>query len=118
MLDGSVGVLGGIIGSLTGLSGIVVNIWTTMQGLPKDEQRAVFQPTAVVLFILTLVWFNGAGIVPTGTGTLFLIGLPLFVIGSWIGLKLYGKLDEAGFRKLVLALLFVSGLTLIPSAFR
>lgn len=117
LLDGTVGVLGGIVGSLTGLAGIVINIWTTMQGLPKDEQRAVFQPSAVVLFILTLIWFSGAGIIPAGTGQLFLVGLPLVVIGTWLGLKLYGHLNDAAFRRLVLALLLVSGLTLVPSLF-
>ncbi len=115
ILDGVVGIGGGVVGALTGLSGIVVNIWTTMQGLPKDEQRAVFQPTAVILFILTLAWLGGAGIIPDGTGRLFLIGLPLVLIGTWIGLKLYGRLDEASFRRLVLWLLFISGLTLLPS---
>jgi hypothetical protein len=31
----------------------------------------------------------------------------------WIGLKLYGKLDDAAFRKVILVLLLVSGLTLV-----
>lgn len=118
LLDGAVGICGGIIGALTGLAGIVVNIWTTMQGLPKDEQRAVFQPTAMILFILTLAWFSGAGIIPPDTGRLFLIGLPLVLLGTWLGLTLYGLLDEAGFRRLVLWLLFLSGLTLLPSFVR
>jgi uncharacterized membrane protein YfcA len=118
VLDGVIGIAGGIIGALTGLAGIVINIWTTMQGLPKDEQRAVFQPSAVILFILTILWFGGAGIIPEGTGTLFLIGLPLVVVGSWIGLRLYGHLNETNFRRMVLGLLFVSGLTLVPSLFR
>ena len=113
-----VGVFGGVIGALTGLAGIVINIWTTMQGLPKDEQRAVFQPSAVILFILTIIWFGGAGIIPEGTGQLFLIGLPLVLVGTWIGLRLYGHLNEAQFRRMVLALLFVSGLTLLPSLIR
>ncbi len=115
LLDGTVGILGGIIGALTGLAGIVVNIWTTVQGLPKDEQRAVFQPTAVILFMFTIVWFAGAGIVPEGTTQLFVLGLPLVLIGTQIGLKLYGRLDEAQFRRLVLGLLLVSGMTLAPS---
>jgi len=35
------------------------------------------------------------------------------LVGTWLGLKLYGHLDEAGFRKLVLVLLLVSGLALV-----
>lgn len=115
LLDGSVGIIGGIVGALTGLAGIVINIWTTMQGLPKDEQRAVFQPSAVILFVITILWFGGAGIIPAGTGNLFLLGLPLVLIGTQIGFKLYGHLDEVAFRRLVLALLMVSGVTLVPS---
>ena len=42
-----------------------------------------------------------------------LIGLPALLAGSWLGLRLYGKLDEAAFRKVVLALLLMSGLALV-----
>jgi uncharacterized membrane protein YfcA len=45
---------------------------------------------------------------------LFWIGLPAVLVGTWLGLKLYGKLDERGFRLVVLVLLLVSGLTLLP----
>jgi len=35
--------------------------------------------------------------------------------GMWVGFKLYGKLDEAAFRKVILWLLLASGLGLIAS---
>jgi uncharacterized membrane protein YfcA len=41
---------------------------------------------------------------------LFLIGLPALLAGSWLGLKLYGRLEEATFRNVVLVLLLASGL--------
>ena len=44
---------------------------------------------------------------------LFLIGLPALFAGTWLGLKLFGRLDEAAFRKVVLALLLLSGVVLI-----
>ena len=40
-------------------------------------------------------------------------GLPALLIGTWAGLKAYGRLDEAAFRKVVLILLLVSGITLV-----
>jgi uncharacterized membrane protein YfcA len=43
----------------------------------------------------------------------FVIGLPVLVAGTWVGLRLYARLDEAGFRKVVLGLLLVSGLGLV-----
>src|SRR5262249_48040781 len=46
----------------------------------------------------------------------FVLGLPALLAGTWLGLKLYGHLDEAGFRKLVLVLLLVSGMALVAPA--
>jgi hypothetical protein len=37
----------------------------------------------------------------------------LLLAGLWSGLKLYGKLDEAAFREVMLGLLLVAGLALI-----
>jgi hypothetical protein len=36
--------------------------------------------------------------------TLFPIGLPTLAVGTWAGFKLFGRLDEAAFRRIVLAL--------------
>jgi uncharacterized membrane protein YfcA len=33
------------------------------------------------------------------------ISLPALLAGSWLGLQLFGRLDEASFRKIVLVLL-------------
>ena len=44
---------------------------------------------------------------------LFLIGLPALALGTWLGFKLYGRLDDATFRKAVLVLLLISGVTLM-----
>jgi uncharacterized membrane protein YfcA len=46
---------------------------------------------------------------------LFILGLPILLVGTWLGLRLYGRVDESGFRKIVLALLLASGLALIFS---
>ena len=50
------------------------------------------------------------------TITLTLLGLPVMLAGLWSGFKLYGKPDEAAFRKLILFLLLLSGLALIVPA--
>jgi hypothetical protein len=111
--DGAVGVFGGILGGATGLAGIVVTIWSGLRGWPKDEQRAVFQPAGVATFAMIAVWLGGAGMVAPDTLWLFALGLPAVLAGTWAGLKLYGRLDENGFRKVVLALLLISGATLV-----
>jgi uncharacterized protein len=111
--DAAVGVAGGVLGGATGLAGIVVTIWSGLRGWPKDEQRAVFQPTGVATFAMIALWLGGGGMVAPDTLWLFAIGLPALLAGTWAGLRLYGRLDESGFRRLVLALLLVSGATLL-----
>ncbi len=114
--DAGVGFLNGILGGLTGLAGILATIWCGMRGWPKDEQRAVFQPIGVAVFAMSALWLGAKGAVAGDTVWLFLAGLPVLLAGTWAGLKLYGHLDEAGFRKVVLLLLLVSGLALLAPA--
>jgi uncharacterized membrane protein YfcA len=111
--DAGIGVLGGIVGGATGLAGIVPTIWCGIRGWPKDVQRAVFQPVAVAIFVMTALWLGGRGIATAGTIKLFLVGLPALLAGTWVGFKLYGRLDETTFRKAVLVLLILSGALLI-----
>jgi uncharacterized protein len=114
--EGLVGVVSGFLGGSTGLAGIPVIIWATLRGWSRDEQRAVFQPVAILIFAMTLAWLASTGMVTTDTAHLFLWGLPALALGTWIGFKLYGKLDEATFMTIVLVLLLISGLALLPSA--
>jgi len=115
--DGVIGAISGFVGGSTGLAGIPVVVWSTLRGWSKDEQRAVFQPVAITIFAMVLLWFTGSGMVTAATVWLFVLGLPAVLLGMWLGLKLYGKLNESTFRIVVLILLLISGLTLLPSAF-
>lgn len=113
--DGTVGVLNGVLGGATGLGGTLPAIWCGMRGWSKDEQRAVFQPTALATFLMAALWLGGAGVVTTDTATLFAIGLPVLACGTWLGWKLYGRMDEATFRKAVYVLLVFSGTLLLST---
>src|SRR5262245_46160725 len=115
--DAGVGFLNGILGSLTGLAGILTTIWCGIRGWPKDDQRAVFQPIGVAIFAMSGLWLGVCGAISTDTAWFFLFGLPALLAGTWVGLKLYGHLDEAGFRKIVLLLLLAAGIALVVPAF-
>ena len=58
-------------------------------------------------------WLGAKGAVSWDAAWLFVIGLPALAGGLWLGLKLYGRLDEQMFRKLILVLLLVSGASLL-----
>jgi uncharacterized membrane protein YfcA len=46
---------------------------------------------------------------------LFVTGLPALVAGTLLGWALYGRLDELTFRRVVLVLLLVSGLSIVAT---
>jgi len=111
--DIGVGIVNGALGGMTGLAGIVVTIWCGIRGWPKNVQRAVFQPVAVATFAMSALWIGASGALTMSTAKLFAFGLPMLLAGTWLGLKFFGCLGEAGFRQIVLILLLVSGAALI-----
>ncbi|MBV9260737.1 MAG: sulfite exporter TauE/SafE family protein, partial [Pseudolabrys sp.] len=106
------GFFNGILGGMTGLSGVFVTIWASMRGWSKDTQRSVYQPVLVASAVLTGTSLAIGGAITPPVVTLFLYGLPVMGAGMLVGMKLYGHLDDAGFRKVILVLLLISGLVL------
>jgi uncharacterized protein len=112
-VDAGVGFLNGILAGVTGLAGILVTIWCGLRGWPKDQQRTVFQPVAVAIFAMSAVWLGAKSVISAETIRLFLFGFPVLFAGTWLGMKLYGRINEATFRKVVLVLVLLSGAALI-----
>jgi hypothetical protein len=73
---------------------------------------ASFENTTLFLAATFLGALSG-GFVDAATVRPFLLGLPPLLIGTWLGLKLYARLDEAAFHKVVLVLLLLSGASLM-----
>ena len=111
--DLGIGFANGLIGGLTGLGGVLVTLWCQAKGWPKDVQRAVFQPVLMVVLAISAASLAVAGAMTAETVKLYLMGLPVLLAGTWLGFRLYGRLDEAAFRKLILVVLLLSGLSLL-----
>jgi len=114
--DAGIGFLNGLFAGLTGLPGFVVTIWCQLRGWSKDVQRTVFQPVMLAAIVVSAISLSIAGAVTAETIKLYLLGLPALLAGLWIGFRLYGKLDDAAFRKVILLLLLAAGLALIVPA--
>ena len=112
-VDFVVGIVNGLVGGLTGLTGIIVAIWCQMRCWPKDTQRMVFQPINLMAIVFAAGSLAVTGSIAFETIQLFLYGLPLVVLGQWIGLKYDGKLNDAAFRKLLLWLFPLTGVALV-----
>ncbi len=107
------GLFNGMLGGLTGLSGILVTIWCSMRGWSKEEQRAVYQPVLFASAIMTGIALVAGGAITVTVTKFFAIGLPVLGAGFLLGFALYHRVDDAMFRRIVLVLLFFSGLALI-----
>jgi len=105
--------VGGVLGGLAGLAGIVPGVWAGLRGWPKAEQRGLFQPLILTVHGMALAWLAWGGLVDATTGRNLLLCLPAVALGAWLGLRIYGRLDERRFQRIVLAVLLVLGLTLL-----
>ena len=112
-IDTGMGMLNGVLGGLTGLGGVVVTIWVQLRGWPTDVQRSVFQPVIFTTMAMTVAANAAGGAFTFDVLKLFLLGLPALGAGLWLGMRLYGHLDDAAFRKAILGLLLFSGVSLL-----
>ena len=110
--DAGVGFIGGILAGVGGYSGVLPTIWTQLRGWPKQMARAVYQPYIIVIQAVTVVGIIWVAYDRTGL-TLLLLMLPPLALGTWIGWRLYGRLDERRFRQALAVLLIASGITLV-----
>jgi uncharacterized membrane protein YfcA len=115
--DLGVGFANGVLGGLTGLTGVLIAIWCQLRVQAKDAQRTIFQPVNVAAIAVNLVSLGAAGAITGATVRLYLIGLVPMFAGLWSGLRLYGKLDDRAFRRLILLLLLASGIALVVPRF-
>jgi hypothetical protein len=116
LADGGVGLIGGVMGGLGGLNGPAPTLWCSLRGWSRDEQRAVFQSFSLCMQMLTLAIYAASGLITRETVRLFAIVVPSMVVPTLIGVRLYARFSEAGFRQLVLVLLSVSGIVLLTAS--
>jgi len=111
--DGAVGFVGGVLGGFAGLSGALPTIWCGLRGWTRDEQRAVYQPYVLTMQIASLASVGASVHLSATVLRLLLESLPGMFLGVWLGLRLYRRVDEVWFRRIILALLLVSGGVLV-----
>lgn len=114
--DGVVGLVGGVMGGLAGLSGPVPVLWCTLRRWDRDVQRAVFQSFNTAMHVITLASYAANGILTARVGWVFALMLPAILLPTWLGTRLYRRISEAAFRRLILLLLLGSGCVLVGTS--
>jgi uncharacterized membrane protein YfcA len=110
----AVGFAGGFVGGLTAMPGAVPVIWCELNGMPKDQQRGMLQPfiLGMQLLALAVLMFVPGGIYQS----LFhdvLAMIPFLAAGTFVGIRMFGRVDQVVFRYVVLLLLILSGATMV-----
>lgn len=111
--DTVVGFAGGFFGGLGGLSGFLPALWCTLRGWDKHAHRALVQAYILVANAFSLLWVNRLVGIDERVQSLLLLGLPFVAVGGWLGLKVFARLNTAGFNRAVLWVIAGSGAVLL-----
>jgi hypothetical protein len=111
-----VGLAGGVLGGLAGLSGVLPTVWASLKAWPKDQRRAFFQAFNFTVLAVMLAVSAVSGLVGPRSIVAILVATPGTLLGAWLGLQLYKRLDDLRFDRIVLVVLLVSGLALVWSS--
>jgi uncharacterized protein len=112
LLDVVIGFGGGILGGAIAFPGALPTIWCTLQGLSKEDQRGTVQPFILLMQIATLLYYAHFGMLAASLTRSYAMCVPAVIGGTWIGMRLFGKISDRAFRRLVLIFLLVSGAAL------
>jgi uncharacterized protein len=110
--DGAIGMVGGVMGGIAGLSGAIPVLWCDLRGWGKAIGRGVYQPYNIAMHVASLSVMAIAGVLTVRIWTLFALCLPALLVGTYVGLKLYARVDDRQFRLIVLWLVLASGVVL------
>jgi uncharacterized membrane protein YfcA len=93
-------------------------VYLGLRGLSKTETRSITQPYILVLQLvsLSILALTHLAIFDTKFWLLWALTLPAVLLGSSTGVALYRRMSEVNFRRAVLILLIVSGVSLVTKA--
>jgi uncharacterized membrane protein YfcA len=114
----AVGAVGGIIGGFSAFPAAIPAVYLGLRGLNKADIRNITQPYILVLQLISLsiLALTRHAIFDMQFWLLWALTLPAVLLGTWTGVTLYRRFSEVNFRRAVLILLLVSGVSLVVKA--
>jgi hypothetical protein len=113
LAEAVVGFGGGILGGIAGLSGVLPTVYAALTGWSKEERRAFFQTFNTLILTAMLMASAAQGLVGRGLLVALALAVPGTLLGSWLGLAFYRRLDDRRFDRVVLVVLLLSGIGLV-----
>ena len=113
LVDMVIGFAGGVLGGAASLSGALPTMWCSMRPWPKSEVRAVLQPFNVAVLGCTVFALAMNGAYTRDTLILIAVALPVTMLSAQVGIATFRRLSDDAFRRLLIALMLVSGVVLM-----
>jgi uncharacterized membrane protein YfcA len=107
------GLLAGVAGGAVGTPGPPVILYTAAQGWSPRAVKSTLQAFFVVNQGLILAGYWWAGLLTREVWHATAVFLLPAALGLMAGVALFNRVDQAGFRRIVFVMLFVSGLILV-----
>jgi uncharacterized protein len=107
--DFFVGITGGITGGAIAFPGAIPAIWCTLTRNSKEEQRGTIQAFIFIMQLCTLGYLAANSMIGRTFVPDYLKMLPAIMLGTFVGVHLFTKINEASFRRLILLLLLIAG---------
>jgi len=115
--DIGIGVVGGFLGGIAGLSGVVPALWVALRAEGDARaNRGLVQGYILFTSLLGIVWVGRSVGIDAAARQQLLLALPFVIGAGLLGLKLFSRLDTRGFNRAVLVGVGVCGALLVVDA--
>jgi len=113
-LGAGVGIAGGLVSALFGAgAGPIYVVYFDILRLERAAFRATMSAVVLLGGAARIAGYGSAGFYGSSTIALLAVGIPLTIIGSWLGDRLVYRLSARSFSRLVAGLMLLSGITLL-----
>lgn len=114
--DAMAGLLGGLTGAIAGFAGPIPTLWVTLRGWDRDTLRSVVQNFNLAMLVVTLLAYAASGLLARSLWPLLPWVAAAVLLPVLLGARLYAGLATEAFRRVVLALLALTGAALLLRA--
>lgn len=115
LIDSAIGFIGGVLGGAASVSGAIPSMWMSIRPWTKSEIRAVMQPYNVATLSTTISLLAFKGAYDETALNALLLTVPIGLIAAQVGIMVFRRLSDTGFRRLLILLTLLMGLGILAA---
>lgn len=115
VIDSLVGLVGGVLGGAVAVSGAIPSMWVSLRPWTKGQSRAVLQPFNVMILSTTVILLFFKGAFDRNALMALVITVPTGLIAAQIGIMVFRRMTDIGFRRLIILLTLAMGVGILIS---